>query len=160
MENAISDIYPGSRIQRCILHVTRNISSKVRVRDRKEVLDDFKRVYRSETLEEALARFEEFKDRWKDRYPKVISVLEENDNLFTYYEFPKQIRASIYTTNMIESYNKQLKRKFKAKEQFPNETSAEKYLVAQFEIYNQKYLNRVHRGFGQVRDFWFKNLDS
>ena len=47
---------------------------------------------------------------------------------------------------MIESYNKQLKRHFNAKEQFPTELSEEKFLVSLFERYNEKFLNRVHRG--------------
>ena len=160
MEKVISEIYPTSKIQRCILHVTRNISSKVRVSDRKDILDDFTKVYSSDTLEEALKQFQEFKEAWGSKYPRVIAMLEDNRNLFTYYEFPEEIRSSIYTTNIIESFNKQLKRKFKTKEQFPSETSAEKYLVSQFETYNQKFLCRVHKGFGLVCDFWFRNLDS
>lgn len=66
--------------------------------------------------------------------------------MLTFYYFPKDIRSSIYTTNMIESYNKQLKRHFNAKEQFPTELSEEKFLVSLFERYNEKFLNRVHRG--------------
>ena len=77
--------------------------------------------------------------------------------MLTFYDFPKEIRSSIYTTNMIESYNKQLKRHFKAKEQFPTELSEEKYLVSQFERYNEKFLSRVHKGFGKVTSFWFND---
>lgn len=51
---------------------------------------------------------------------------------------------------MIESFNKQLKRKTKRKEQFPNEESLEKFLVVIFEEYNSTFLNRVHKGFGEV----------
>ena len=90
------------------------------------------------------------------KYPKVIQSLEENKHLFTYYEFPKEVRGSIYTTNLIEGINKQIKRAFKAKEQFPTEQSMEKYLVTQFEKYNEKFMNRIHRGFGLLsKDQWF-----
>ena len=75
--------------------------------------------------------------------------------MLTFYDFPKEIRSSIYTTNMIESYNKQLKRHFKAKEQFPTELSEKKFLVSRFERYNKKFLNRVHREFGKITSFWF-----
>jgi len=46
---------------------------------------------------------------------------------------------------MIESYNKHIKRHFKAKEQFPSELSKE------------KFLNRIHRRFGKVKSFWFND---
>ncbi len=59
---------------------------------------------------------------------------------------------------MIESYNKQLKCHFKAKKQFPTELSEEKFLVSQFERYSEKFLNKIHKGFGKVTDFWFNDI--
>lgn len=150
MENVISETFPQTKIQRCIVHVSRNIGAKVRVSDRKEILDDFKEVYQSKNKEEAEKELESFKEKWKRKYPQVIKMLENNGNLFTYFEYPKEVRASIYTTNLIEGINKQIKRKFKAKEQFSTEQSMEKYLVSQFEQYNEKNMNRVHLGFGQT----------
>ena len=44
MVGAISRFYPKARFQHCCVHVSRNISHKVRVDDRKEVCDDFKMV--------------------------------------------------------------------------------------------------------------------
>ena len=157
MENVISKTFPQAKIQRCIVHVSRNISAKVRVSDRKEILDDFREVYQSKNKEEAENTLKSFKDKWKRKYPQVIRTLEKNEHLFTYFDYPKEVRSSIYTTNLIEGVNKQIKRKFKAKEQFPTEQSMEKYLVSQFEQYNEKFMNRIHRGFGQTtRDQWFQ----
>lgn len=157
MENVISETFPQAKIQRCIVHICRNISAKVRVSDRKGILDDFKEVYNSKTKEQAETTLNGFKDKWKRKYPQVIKILENNHHLFTYFDYPKEVRSSIYTTNLIEGVNKQIKRKFKSKEQFPTEQSMEKYLVSQFEQYNDKFMNRVHRGFGQTtRDQWFQ----
>lgn len=42
--------------------------------------------------------------------------------------------------------------------QLPTETSEEKYLVIQFNRYNEKNMNHVNRGFGQTtREDWFKS---
>lgn len=149
--NVVEELFDKPKIQRCIVHVSRNISSKVRVHDRKKILDDFKKVYTQETKTAALSELTTFKENWK-KYTQVIKSLEENSYLFTYYDFPKEIRASIYTTNMIEGFNKQLKRKTKRKEQFPNEESLEKFIVSIFEDYNAQFLNRVHKGFSLVPD--------
>ena len=116
MEEVINELFPASKIQRCLLHVSRNIAAKVRAKDRAEVLEDFKGVYTSKNKEEALNKLREFEEKWSKKYPKVAECLDRNLNLLTFYDYPKEVRGSIYTTNIIESYNKQLKRKFKAKE--------------------------------------------
>ena len=152
--NVVEDLFENPKIQRCLVHVSRNIAAKVRVKDRKTILEDFKTVYNKETKAEAEIQFKKFKLDWK-KYPSVIHSLEDNAYLFTYYDFPKEIRASIYTTNIIEGFNKQIKKKTKRKEQFPTEESLEKFLVNIFEDYNAKFLNRVHKGFGLVsEDTW------
>lgn len=160
MEEAISERFPGAKIQRCILHVERNISAKTRVSDRKEVLDDFKRIAHCSSRKEAEQVLDNFCTKWQNKYKNIVEMIRGNRNLLTFYDFPKDIWSSIYTTNMIESYNKQLKRKFKLKEQFPTETSEEKYLVSRFEEYNRINLNRIHKGFGQCTEFWDEYFDQ
>lgn len=158
MENVIQDIFSGSKIQRCLVHIQRNICAKVRVSDRKEVANEFKEVYRSKSKEEALTSLKKFIDKWKHKYPSMVKSLSNNDYLFTFYDYPESVRHTIYSTNLIEGNNKQLKRSFKKKEQFPTEKSEEKYLVIQFNRYNEKNMNHVHRGFGQTtREDWFKS---
>ena len=152
--NVVEELFDKPKIQRCIVHVSRNIAAKVRVKDRKAILEDFKCVYNQNTKDEALSKYESFKTTWR-RYPNVIKTLDENAYLFTFYDFPKEIRASIYTTNIIEGFNKQIKKKMNHKEQFPTEESLEKFLVSIFEDYNAKFLNRIHKGFGSIiEDTW------
>ena len=86
--------------------------------------------------EEALSNLETFTSKWKRKYPRVIDILDKNTYLLTYFDYPKEVRHSIYSTNLIEGFNKQLKKKFKLKEQFPTETSMEKYSVSQLNQYN------------------------
>ena len=158
METVIQDTFPDSKIQRCLVHIQRNLCAKTRVNDRKDVAMDFKEVYRSKSKEEALISLREFIDKWKHKYPSMVKGLSSNDNLFTFYDYPESVRQTIYSTNLIEGNNKQLKISFKKKEQFPTEQSEEKYLVIQFNRYNEKNMNHVHRGFGQTtREDWFKN---
>lgn len=137
MEEVIEQTFLTAKIQRCLVHISRNIAAKVRVTDRKEILDDFKEVYNASKLEEALSNLETFTSKWKRKYPRVIDILDKNTYLLTYFDYPKEVRHSIYSTNLIEGFNKQLKKKFKLKEQFPTETSMEKYLVSQFNQFNR-----------------------
>ena len=159
---SIFNVFPDSKYQSCCVHLSRNIAHKVRVADRAEICEDFKSIYRSINREMAEKALDEFESKWKSSYPKVTKSLVENPYLFTFYSFPKPIRRSLYSTNLIESFNKQVKKYSKRKEQFPNEESLERFLVSQFEIYNQKFSTRCHPGFDQARgelEIMFKEND-
>ena len=58
MVGAISRFYPKARFQHCCVHVSRNISHKVRVDDRKEVCDDFKMVYQASSKKAGIVSFD------------------------------------------------------------------------------------------------------
>lgn len=147
----IFSVFPDAKYQACCVHLSRGIAHKVRVTDRKEILDDFKSVYRAESREQGEEALTAFVDKWKTAYPKVTKSLEANPFIFTFYNFPKSIWRSIYSTNLIESFNKKVKKYSKRKEQFPNEDSLDRFLVSQFEIYNQNFSTRCHIGFDQAR---------
>lgn len=52
IKDAIQYMYPSSRYQVCCVHLSLNLAHKVRVSDRVEVCEDFKRVYRSSSQKE------------------------------------------------------------------------------------------------------------
>ena len=80
----------------------------------------------------------------------MVESILSNDYLLTFYDFPLAIRKTIYSTNLIESFNKQIKKYSHRKEQFQNEESMERFLVSSFDTYNQKFLGRSHKGFQQA----------
>ena len=86
-------------------------------------------------------------------------MFEDKGNLFTFYGFSKEIRKSIYTTNLMERCNKYLKSGYKKKEQFPNEGSLERYVATVYTDYNSRYLNLKHHGFGAVESELLDRFD-
>ncbi|WP_077701822.1 IS256 family transposase [Virgibacillus dokdonensis] len=151
MTDAIHRVYPKAKHQVCCVHVARNIAKKVRVKDRAEILSDFKTVYHAIDKKEALQALEQFQSKWEKTYPRVIDAVVKNEQLLTFYEFPASIRRSIYSTNLIEAFNKEIKRYVKRKEQFPNKEALERFLVTRFLEYNHKFSMRCHRGFDQAK---------
>lgn len=151
IEESIHSVYPNAQFQQCCVHVSRNIAHKVRVRGRKEICEDFKLVYQANSKEEALDHIDFMIRKWKKQYPRVVNLLL-NPALLTFYNFPHAIRRTIYSTNLIEGFNKQLKRYTRRKEQFPNEESLERFFISQFNQYNQKFLGRIHKGFKEIQD--------
>jgi Transposase and inactivated derivatives len=151
LREACLEVFPNAKHQSCWTHIVRNVIKYVRSKDRKTVLDDLKRVYNAASLASAKNELYNFLSKYQSIYPKIIFLLSDITSLFTFYEFPMEIRKSIYTTNIIENFNKNLKRNTNRKEQFPNEDSLDRYVCSYCVDYNKKYGSRVHKGFALVQ---------
>lgn len=152
--NLVEELFSEPKIQRCLIHVMRNICSKVKVKERNEIMKDFKKVYQQDNAISAQNELLIFVDKWK-RYPSIKKSLMENQYLFTFYGFPKSIWGTIYNTNIIESFNRLVKRMTSHKLQFPSEEALEKVIVSVAEEYNIKNIDKVHKGFGEITtEYW------
>ena len=76
-----------------------------------------------------MSSLDEVKERWEGAYPLAVGVWERNwDRIRTMFRFTAEIRRLIYTTNPIESYNRQLRKVTKSRSLFPTDTSMLKLL--------------------------------
>ena len=147
LKSAVLEAFPAARYQSCWTHICRNVMKHIRAKDKRSVMDDLKKVYSAATRDDAISALHDFFEKYHKIYPKVIDILNDLEDLFTYYAFPKAIQRSIYTTNLIENFNKNLKRGTKAKEQFPNEDALERYVCSYCMDYNRRFSMRIHKGF-------------
>ena len=134
MMQAIEAVYPGSRLQRCIVHQIRASTRYVSYKDIKQVVADLKKIYTAVTLEEAEQNLRDFAERWQKQYPSCVKSWEENcEVLSTFFEYPLEIRKIIYTTNIIEGLNRQFRQITKNKPSFTNDDSLRRmlYLASQ-----------------------------
>ena len=98
----------------------RNICAKVWVDDREAVMNDFKQIHQQTNKDDAVKILHDFYAKWGKLYSHVVRNLKAIEaDMFVFYNYPKQIRPSIYSTNMIESFNNIVKRKA----EFPTEQS-------------------------------------
>ena len=65
LEQIISQAYPLAKQQRCLIHISRNLASKVKRFDRAVILGQYKMIYRAENLEMAVQALENFIAEWK-----------------------------------------------------------------------------------------------
>ena len=137
MPEAISEVFPNSKHQRCLVHIQRNISQNVRVKDRKEIIEDFKKVYNEETINQTKEQFNLFVNKWKITYPRLIQRIVETPGLFTYLDFPNVMWKSIMTSNAIESFNAELQRYSNRRILFNNESNQIVVLTGCISDYNQ-----------------------
>lgn len=146
LKERIMNIYPASRYQTCLVHISRNLMYKVRTSDKSEIAADFRKVHTQEDKQSAEQAIQDFINKWSEKYPKLTSQIAENNYLLTFYDFPEAVRKTLYSTNLIESMHKHIKRYAMRKEQFPNEESLERFIVSYFNDYNQINLIRCHGG--------------
>lgn len=127
--DALESIFPKTAVQRCIVHQIRNSMRFVAHKDRRAFARDLKAVYRAPTRELAETALLELADAWNDKYAVAIRSWENNwHDLTTMFDYPKDVRRLIYTTNAIENYNRQLRKVTKTKAAFPTVEAARKLL--------------------------------
>lgn len=127
--DAIETVYPDTQVQLCIVHMVRHSLKYVSWKQRKEMADDLKTIYRAGTAEEAHNHLEAFATKWDHTHPTVSKSWRNNwDRLIPFFEYPASIRRVIYTTNAIESLNMLLRKVTKNRGSFPNDEAVFKLL--------------------------------
>ena len=128
-KDAIQSVFPQTKVQRCIIHQIRYSLKYVVWKDRKAFVADLKTVYQAATREEAEANLQKLEQTWKNKYAAAVRSWQNNwDDLSTFFEFPKEIRRLIYTTNTVEGYHRQLRKVTKNKGSFPTQQAVRKLL--------------------------------
>lgn len=140
---AINATFPKTEIQNCIIHQLRNSSKYVSYKDLKPLMADLKAVYAAVDEDAALEALEIFSQRWDKKYPKISQSWRANwVNLSTYFKYPQAVRKLIYTTNVIEGFNRQLRKVTKSKSVFPTDDSLFKMLYLAMIDITKKWTGR------------------
>ena len=127
--DAVKAVFPNTHIQHCIVHMIRNSTKFVSYKDLKAVCRDLKEIYSAINAESGHEALEEFGKKWNDKYPMIQASWERNWNdLIEFFNYPKDIRRAIYTTNAIESLNFSLRKVTRNKSSFPDDNSIYKVM--------------------------------
>jgi putative transposase len=134
----------------CIIHQIRNSTRYVSYKDLKKVTADLKPIYKATTEAAARTELDRFEEIWGPKYPLIIRSWRNNwDELATFFKYPPEIRKLIYTTNIIESYHRQLRKVTKGKSIFPSDEALLKMLYLSTMDVVRKWTGRV-QNWGQM----------
>jgi len=141
----LEQAYPKTIHQRCIVHIVRSMTPCVVKKEMKELCSNLKSIYQSDTLEEAIEAEKSFRERYKDN-KLLIKKLDANiDSMLNLYNYSKNIRKLIYTTNAIESVNSCLRKVTNGKGSFVSVQALEKVLYLRIKELSKKW-NRSTKG--------------
>ena len=143
LPEAVEQVYPQAIMQRCIVHIDRNIYSIIQKKESKEIMADFKKIYTASNLSHAKEEYENFKEKYKDN-KKLMKKVDDNINwIYQIFEYPIAIRKAIYTTNSIESLNSALRKVTRGKGSFINQQALIKVLYLRVKNLQTKWSKGV-----------------
>ena len=152
MLEAVGEVFPEAKYQRCVVHFYRNIFSVVPKSKVKNVAKMLKAIHAQESKkasrEKAAAVVSELKAmKLPEAAKKVEAGIEET---LTYCDFPSEHWVKIRTNNVIERMNREIRRRTRVVGAFPDGNSALMLVCARLRHVagtqwgSKKYMNIKH----------------
>jgi transposase-like protein len=124
LKRAIAEVIPEAVWQRCYVHFLRNALDHLPRKAVDDCLRELRWLYDRRDLTEAQKDLAQWLERWGQKYPKLCEWVEENINeTLTFYQLPLSHHKHMKSTNMLERFNEEIKRRTRVVRIFPNEPS-------------------------------------
>ena len=123
---ACNVVYPYTPRQRCYTHKLRNLLQNIRhkIKHRPKMAKQASNIYKAASRQEAIRRFRIFVSRWQHKEPRAVKCFQDEFyHTLNFYDFPKEIRSAISTTNHLERFLEEIRRRIKIQGYFKNERS-------------------------------------
>jgi transposase-like protein len=101
---AIEEVWPKTRGQRCWVHKTANVLNKLPKSQQPKAKRALQEIWMAETKKDAFVAFDAFVETWGVKYDKAVKCLiKDRDALLVFFDFPAEHWKHLRTTNVIES---------------------------------------------------------
>lgn len=121
---AVREVLPEAWLQRCYVHFLRNALDHLPRKADDDCLQELRWIYDRRQISEAKTDLAAWLKKWSPRYPKLTGWVEESiEDTFTFYRLPRQHHKHMKSTNMLERFNEEIKRRTIVVRIFPNEES-------------------------------------
>lgn len=126
MLETIDEVFPEAKYQRCIVHFYRNVFSVVPHGKVREVAMMLKAIHAQESKEAAKQKAKQIVQKLKEMKLRAAAQKVEDsiDETLTFMDFPSQHWTRIRTNNSLDRLNREIKRRTKAIDAFPDGNSA------------------------------------
>jgi putative transposase len=131
LKAALIRYFQGILWQRCQKHFMDNARDMVNRKERSALTIDLHSIFDAPSLKHAQARFKEVLNQWRPGHEELVDWIEENiEETMAYFHFPPAFRVQIRTTNMLERFNQELRRRSEVIRVFPNAESCLRLMTA------------------------------
>lgn len=141
LKQAIQEVFIGAGWQRCRVHFLRNLLVHVPKGAQAMVGATVRPIFNQSSRSEAQEQLKQVCGVLQGRFPKVTGMLAEaEEEILTFYDFPREHWRQIYSTNPLERLNKELKRRSAVVGIFPNRAAVVRLLGALLAEQNDEWL--------------------
>jgi len=125
LRQALQEAFPGLIWQRCQAHFRRNVLDQTPSGYRDQMHEVLDQVLEAGSQEEARTRLDDLRERLEEKAPSASETLEDG-----FYEatavlaLPEKYRKRLRTSNMLERFIQEIRRREKVIRIFPNMDSA------------------------------------
>ncbi len=129
---AIAEVFPYIKSQLCTEHKVRAAAAHlINKRSRRAFLAQARAIYRAPDVPEARRRLDAFSERWRTEEKKAVNSLRRNfGKTLVFMQFEKQLWCTIRTTNPIERYQQEIRRRTDTMRSFADDRSCERIVNA------------------------------
>jgi putative transposase len=121
LKQAINVVFAGASWQRCRVHFMRNVLAHIPRGDKAMVAAAIRTIFAQPNREAAGQQLQHVSHTMQPHWPKAAQVLLAGEqDVLAYMAFPKEHWTRIYSTNILERLNKEIKRRIKVVEIFPD----------------------------------------
>lgn len=122
---ALTSTFPGTEWQRCQVHFRKNVLDKVRVKDKATIKDRLNDVLGAPNKADGLKRLSHLIAELSETYPQVADMLEmHGEDAIACLNYPASHRKRLSSTNGLERFNEEIRRRTRVIRIFPNHNSA------------------------------------
>lgn len=102
--NALSEVFPTTRHQRCWVHKTANCLDALPKSAQPAAKRAIQEIYNAEDKEHAARAVAAFAKQYGEKYPKVVRrITDDEDELLAFFDYPAEHWIHLRTTNPVES---------------------------------------------------------
>jgi putative transposase len=121
---AIREVLTGAAYQRCYVHFLRNALDHLPRKADDDCLQELRWLYDRRDLAEARADLAQWLAKWQGKYPRLTDWAEETiEETFSFYRLPRRHHKHMKSTNMLERFNEEIRRRTYVVRIFPNAPS-------------------------------------
>jgi transposase-like protein len=121
LKRAIAEVVPEAVWQRCYVHFLRNALDHLPRKAVDDCLQELRWIYDRRDLAEARKDLVQWLERWGKKYPKLCEWVEENiEETLAFYRLALQHHKHMKSTNMLERFNEEIRRRTRVVRIFPN----------------------------------------
>jgi putative transposase len=121
LRRAIPEVLPDAIWQRCYVHFLRNALDYLPRKADDDCLQELRWIYDRRNAQEARQDLAAWLAKWGKRYAKLCAWVEENiEETLSFYRLPRQHHKNLKSTNMLERFMEEIKRRTLVVRIFPN----------------------------------------